>query len=102
MKTTAASARPEGNRLEHAIKVPDSSPDLQDEACSLRSHRLNGPKATKRRGTGRGRVGADPGAHLSLAKDAPRPRSVQPPSEGKVMAVPRVGGLHHEYLQRAA
>jgi len=40
--------------------------------------------------------------HLSLAKDAPKPRSVQPPSEGKVMEVPRVGGLHHEYLRGAA
>jgi putative transposase len=40
--------------------------------------------------------------HLSLAKDAPEPRSVQPPSQGRVMAVPRVGGLHHEYLRRAA
>src|SRR5262245_41474265 len=40
--------------------------------------------------------------HLSLAKDAPKPQSVQPPSEGKVMEVPRVGGLHHEYLRCAA
>ena len=40
--------------------------------------------------------------HLSLAKDAPEPRSVQPPSQGRVVAVPRVGGLHHEYLRRAA
>jgi len=40
--------------------------------------------------------------HLSLAKDAPRPRTVQPPSEGSVVKVPRVGGLHHEYLRRAA
>jgi transposase InsO family protein len=40
--------------------------------------------------------------HLSLAKDAPRSRSVQPPSEGRVMEVPRVGGLHHEYTRRAA
>jgi len=38
--------------------------------------------------------------HLSLAKDAPEPRSVQPPSQGRV--VPRVGGLHHEYVRRAA
>src|SRR5947207_15261755 len=30
--------------------------------------------------------------HLSLAKDAPEPRSVQPPSQGRVMEVPRVGG----------
>jgi len=40
--------------------------------------------------------------HLSLAKDAPRPRTVQSPSEGSVVKVPRVGGLHHEYLRRAA
>src|SRR5947199_3751168 len=40
--------------------------------------------------------------HLSLAKDAPESRSVQPPSQGRVVQVPRVGGLHHEYLRRAA
>ena len=40
--------------------------------------------------------------HLSLAKDAPESRSVQPPSQGRVVAVPRVGGLHHEYRRRAA
>ena len=40
--------------------------------------------------------------HLSLAKDAPEPRSKQLPSQGNVVEVPRVGGLHHEYLRRAA
>jgi transposase InsO family protein len=40
--------------------------------------------------------------HLSLAKDAPEPRSVQPPRQGRVVELPRVGGLHHEYLRRAA
>lgn len=40
--------------------------------------------------------------HLSLAKDAPEPRSVQPPSRGRVVEVPPVGGLHHEYVRRAA
>ena len=40
--------------------------------------------------------------HLSLAKDAPEPRSVQPPIQGRVVEVPRVGGLHHEYVRRAA
>jgi len=27
---------------------------------------------------------------------------VQLPSQGRVVKVPRVGGLHHEYLPRAA
>jgi len=40
--------------------------------------------------------------HLSLAKDAPERRSVQLPSQGRVVAIQRVGGLHHEYLRRAA
>jgi len=39
---------------------------------------------------------------LSLAKDAPEPRSVQRPSPSRVLAIPRVGGLHHEYLRRTA
>src|SRR4030095_6602346 len=38
--------------------------------------------------------------HLSLAKDAPEPRTVQRPTEGRVVEVPRVGGLHHQYLPR--
>jgi len=40
--------------------------------------------------------------HLALAKDAPEPRSAQAPSQGRVVEVPRVGGLHHEYRWRAA
>lgn len=40
--------------------------------------------------------------HLSLTKDSPEPRTVQRPSQGRVVSVPRVGGLHHEYLRRAA
>jgi len=40
--------------------------------------------------------------HLSLAEDAPEPRRVQRPSQGRVVELPRVGGLHHEHLRRAA
>ena len=40
--------------------------------------------------------------HLSLDKDAPIPRSVQPPELGKVVELPQVGGLHHRYERRAA
>ena len=40
--------------------------------------------------------------HLSLTKDTPDHRTAQRPSEGRVVGGPRVGGLHHEYLRRAA
>jgi putative transposase len=40
--------------------------------------------------------------HLSLDKDAPDPRPIQPPELGRVVAVPQVGGLHHRYERRAA
>jgi putative transposase len=40
--------------------------------------------------------------HLSLAKDTPEPRPVQPPALGAVVAIPQVGGLHHRYERRTA
>ena len=40
--------------------------------------------------------------HLSLGKDSPEPRAIQPPAMGSVVVVPQVGGLHHRYERRAA
>jgi transposase InsO family protein len=40
--------------------------------------------------------------HLSLAKDAPDGRNIEPPSLGAVLSIPEVGGLHHRYSRRAA
>jgi putative transposase len=40
--------------------------------------------------------------HLSLEKDAPNGRRIEPPSLGPVLAIPEVGGLHHRYSRRAA
>jgi transposase InsO family protein len=40
--------------------------------------------------------------HLSLAKDTPESRPVQPPERGRVISIPQVGGLHHRYERRAA
>ena len=40
--------------------------------------------------------------YLSLGKDCPEPRPVQPPSAGIVVAFPQVGSLHHRYERRAA
>jgi len=39
--------------------------------------------------------------HLSLDKDTPEPRSVQPPETGRVIAIPQVGGLPYRYERRA-
>jgi len=40
--------------------------------------------------------------HLSLGKDAPLSRPVQPPEVGRIVEVPQVGGLHHRYERVAA
>jgi len=40
--------------------------------------------------------------HMSLDGDAPVTRAVEPKQIGKVVALPRVGGLHHRYIRRAA
>jgi transposase InsO family protein len=40
--------------------------------------------------------------HLALEKDAPEPRSIQPPELGRIVALPQVGGLHHRYVRHAA
>ena len=41
--------------------------------------------------------------HLSLAKDSPHPRAVEPPEKRPVVvAIPQVGGLRHRYERRAA
>src|ERR1700687_3009134 len=41
-------------------------------------------------------------AHLSLDKDTPEPRAVEPASSGPIRALAEVGGLHHRYFRRAA
>jgi len=40
--------------------------------------------------------------HLALDKDCPQERPIQPPSTGKIIAFPKVGGLHHHYERLAA
>ena len=40
--------------------------------------------------------------HLSLEKDTPIPRPIAPRSEGRIVAIPQVGGLHHRYERHAA
>ena len=40
--------------------------------------------------------------HLSLNKDAPVPRRIAWPGDGRIVAIPQVGGLHHRYERQAA
>jgi len=39
--------------------------------------------------------------HQALHSNSPHPREVQPPTCGRIVAIPQVGGLHHRY-QRVA
>ena len=40
--------------------------------------------------------------HLSLDKDAPDSRPIEPPERGTIIPIPEVGGLHHRYIRHAA
>jgi putative transposase len=40
--------------------------------------------------------------HLSLNKDPPIPRQISAPVNGRGVAIPQVGGLHHRYEWQAA
>jgi transposase InsO family protein len=40
--------------------------------------------------------------HLALGKDTPIARPIRPPSAGRVVVMPEVGGLHHRYDRAAA
>jgi transposase InsO family protein len=39
--------------------------------------------------------------HLSLDRNSPSLRDIEPPSKGKVISIPQVGGLHHVYKRVA-
>jgi putative transposase len=39
--------------------------------------------------------------HLSLDRNSPTPREVEAPSQGKVISIRQVGGLHHRYSRAA-
>ena len=40
--------------------------------------------------------------HRALDQDCPQPRPTEPPEQGKIIALPLVGGLHHRYTRLAA
>jgi transposase InsO family protein len=41
-------------------------------------------------------------SHRSLDQDCPFSRPVEPPDQGDIIALPRLGGLHHRYTRQAA
>jgi transposase InsO family protein len=41
-------------------------------------------------------------SHRSLDQDCPLPRTVEPADQGNIIALPRLGGLHHRYTRQAA
>ncbi len=40
--------------------------------------------------------------HRALEQDCPEPRPVEPPEQGRIIALPQIGGLHHRYTRVAA
>ena len=38
---------------------------------------------------------------LTLDRNSPTPREVEPPSQGEVVSIHQVGGLHHRYTRAA-
>ena len=44
----------------------------------------------------------DSRCHLRLNKDSPEPREIQLLDKGRIIEIPKVGGLHHRYERRAA
>ena len=57
-------------------------------------------------GNGRGEIDCDVLAHILMDpdadKDCPQTRPIGPPTGGKIIAFPEIGGLHHRYERRAA
>jgi len=43
----------------------------------------------------------DARTHLSLDRNSPNPREVELPSQGAIVAIPQIGGLHHRYTRAA-
>ena len=39
--------------------------------------------------------------HLSLDRNAPKPREIEGPEQGDAISIPQVGGLHHRYARAA-
>jgi transposase InsO family protein len=39
--------------------------------------------------------------HRSLDRNSPVPRCIEPPEQGRIVAMPYVGGLHHRYARAA-
>ena len=88
--------------LELALQMPGR--DIAMPGQFLERHRtfgLGGDPVLDISGGATG-IGRSARTHLSLEKDTPDRRPIQPANAGKIVAIPEVGGLHHRYERRAA
>src|SRR5262249_12647637 len=82
-------------------RAPGSTDCLLGEARTRRPHASEGGRHLHRVLSSYFQYHHDPRTHLSLGKECPRPRPIQLPSAGNIIAFPEVGGLHHRYARRA-
>jgi len=90
-----------------APQSPWQNPYAERVIGSIRSECLNhmiilGPAHLRRILSGYAAYYNRVRTHLSLSKDAPDCRVIQPPSQGIVKELEHLGGLHHEYVRMAA
>ena len=90
-----------------AYRSPWQNPYAERVIGSIRRECLDhvivlGPKHLKRVLTGYVDYYNGMRTHLSLYKDAPDRRPVQFPHEGRIVELRKVGGLHHQYVRKAA
>jgi putative transposase len=102
--------RVKGMRIEEVVISPHSpwqNPFAERLIGSIRRECLNhvlvlGERHLRRILTGYFGYYHQARTHLSLAKDTPDVRLVEPASAGRIVEFPEVGGLHHRYLRQAA
>jgi hypothetical protein len=82
--------------IEEVRASPHAPPSRSDLLGEGRGQRRTWPILASLRSYLRSRT------HLALAKDTPSPRPVTPPSAGRIVSIPEVGGLHHRYDRIAA
>ena len=89
-------------RWSHGERPQISLPSSARPWLSFRARDATGTKRQPRyHGRFVVRLYNDSRPHMSLSGNSPTGRGVEPPSKGRVIAIPQVGGLHHRYARAA-